>query len=217
MIHNTTCTCPAVSSLAVARCSNVSYSISTSSSRRSRFGHISCWVSPVTATARIFSEIKLCWEQWWSCWYCWVTAAVSPAPQLRSAAADVVWLLIWLLQPRYQSRQVNTALGFTTTSRHRQPDTDTQHGLRFNTGDIQKCGARVVLGYYYNSYVSEFQADLGSSLNKTKQSDNLILLPTPLCKSGTLACWDSVNVAYILMMNKVIIIRQLYWGGWQNY
>ena len=103
---------------------------------------------------------------------------MSPAPQLRSAAADVVWLLIWLLQPRYQSRQVNTALGFTTTSRHQQPDTDTQHGLRFNTRDIQKCGFLVVLGYYYNSYVSEFQADLGSSLNKTKQSDNLILLPT---------------------------------------
>ena len=75
---------------------------------------------------------------------------MSPAPQLRSAAADVVWLLIWLLQPRYQSRQVNTALGFTTTSHHQQPDTDTQHGLRFNTGDIQKCGCRVVLGYYYD-------------------------------------------------------------------
>ena len=69
----------------------------------------------------------------------------------------MVWLLIWLLQPRYQSRQVNTALGFTTTTtNHQQPDTDTQHGLRFNTRDIQKYGFRVVLGYYYNDLGSPY-------------------------------------------------------------
>ena len=74
------------------------------------------------------------------------------------SAADVVWLLIWLLQPRYQSRQVNTALGFTTTTtNHQQPDTDTQHGLRFNTNrGIQKYGFRVVLGYYYNDLGSPY-------------------------------------------------------------
>ena len=60
------------------------------------------------------------------------------APNLVTAAA--------ISEPPSEHR-----LGF---HHHQTPDTDTQHGLRFNTGDIQKCGFLVVLGYYYNSYTA---------------------------------------------------------------
>ena len=110
IIHNTTCTCPAVSFLAVAGCCKVQYSIlHLQEEAGSVTSPVECLQSLQPLEYSVKSnyvgnndEVVDIAESWRRC--------------LRSSAADVVWLLIWLLQPRYQSRQVNTALGFTTTT-----------------------------------------------------------------------------------------------------
>ena len=75
-------------------------------------------------------------------------ALVPAAPQRRGRcglAANLVTAAA-ISEPPSEHR-----LGF---HHHQQPDTDTQHGLRFNTRDIQKCGFLVVLGYYYDNNIT---------------------------------------------------------------